>query len=218
MAVPYEDPVPGKGSDFASIRDSFYLLMTMNQYTMNERVAARKSSEGLLRIVLFSKDLQLRDSDLSLKDTRQKLAEELREGRKRGVVPVFISTMWFLFALAISIQGAFGFLGENTTAHDLALGFLLSWLPVLILGSIVDRNPVAAEDVRRKLNKLVDDVRISLLDDEFKNAFIRSFNGQPESARMVGWVKEVCDNSQYDTNFFTAFAGQGRRPWHYGAA
>ncbi|KAF2816347.1 uncharacterized protein BDZ99DRAFT_407064 [Mytilinidion resinicola] len=218
MSVPYDNSVPNKESDFAHIRDSFYLLMTMNQYTMNDRASSRKSSEGLLRIVLFSRDLRLRNSKLSLKQTREKLAEELREGRKRGVVPVFVSTMWFLFALAISIQSAFGFLGENTTAHDLALGFLLSWLPVLILGGIVDRNPVAAEDVRRKLNKLVDHVRESLLNDELRNEFIRSFEGQAEFPRLEAWVKEVYDDCEYMTKFFTAFAGQGRLPWHYGAA
>ena len=104
MAVPYEDQVPGPGSDFASIRDSFYILMTMNQFTMNPQASVRKESEGLLRIALFSKDLRLHGTTSSLKETRQKLAQELREGRKRGVVPVFISTMWFLFALGLSIQ------------------------------------------------------------------------------------------------------------------
>ena len=104
MAVPYEDQVPGRGSDFASIRDSFYILTTMNQFTMNPQASMRKESEGLLRIALFSKDLRLHGTPLSLKETRQKLAQELREGRKRGVVPVFISTMWFLFALGLSIQ------------------------------------------------------------------------------------------------------------------
>jgi len=104
MAVPYEDQVPGRGSDFASIRDSFYILTTMNQFTMNPQASMRKESEGLLRIALFSKDLRLHDTPSSLKETRQKLAQELREGRKRGVVPVFISTMWFLFALGLSIQ------------------------------------------------------------------------------------------------------------------
>ncbi|OCK77644.1 hypothetical protein K432DRAFT_407131 [Lepidopterella palustris CBS 459.81] len=218
MAVRYEDQIPGEKSDFASIRDSFYILMTMNQYTMNARASMRKESEGLLRIVLFSKDLRLLGTDSPLNATREKLAQELRKGRKRGVVPVFISTMWFLFALAISIQSAFGYLGENTTAHDLALGFLLSWLPVLILGSIVDRNPVAADDMRRKLNELVDLVRRSLQDDTIRQEFINSFKNQPEAERMKEWVENVHRRCGFMTNFFVGFAGQGRIPWHYGAA
>lgn len=218
MAVPYEDQVPGRGSDFASIRDSFYILTTMNQFTMNPQASMRKESEGLLRIALFSKDLRLHGTPSSLKETRQKLAQELREGRKRGVVPVFISTMWFLFALGLSIQSAFGFLGNNSTAHDLALGFLLAWLPVLILGSIVDRNPVAAEDTRRRLNFLVDLVRRSLQDETIKLGYIRSFRSQHEANRMAEWVEKVYSKCEFMENFFVDFAGQGRTPYHYGAA
>ncbi len=69
----------------------------MNQFTMKPNVSVKREAEGLLRIVLFSKDLQLLDKNI-------RLAKDLREARKRGVVPVFISTLWFLFSLAISIQ------------------------------------------------------------------------------------------------------------------
>lgn len=115
MAVPY-DQVPdeeeeaGSGreqTDFASIRDSFYILMNMNQYTMNPGVFRnQKDAERLLRIVLFSKHLPLEGKSPggSLNKKRQNLARYLRKSRRRGVVPVFISTMWFLFSLAISIQ------------------------------------------------------------------------------------------------------------------
>ena len=45
--------------DYLSIRDSFYLLITMNQYTMKATVRQKKEAEGLLRIALFSKELRL---------------------------------------------------------------------------------------------------------------------------------------------------------------
>lgn len=161
MAVPCGKLVPARHSDFSSIRDSFYLLMTMNQYTMRPKVRQKKEAEGLLRIVLFSKDLGLLKPDKAtevseamlrrsshetpttaydsgtsrfpglniaptmsrrpsidlepighLNSLRQALAADMRAGRKRGVVPVFITTMWFLFSLAISTQFAFGFLGQ----------------------------------------------------------------------------------------------------------
>ncbi len=76
----------------------------MNQFTMKPNVSVKREAEGLLRIVLFSKDLQLLDKNIRLATERQRLAKDLREARKRGVVPVFISTLWFLFSLAISIQ------------------------------------------------------------------------------------------------------------------
>lgn len=113
---------------------------------------------------------------------------------------------------------AFGYLGENATAHDLALGFLLSWLPVIILGSIVDRNPMASEDVRLKLNALMDHVRESLQDPEIRREFVQSFSDQAESERLGMWIEEIARHSRYMDNFFVHFAGQGRVRWHYGAA
>jgi len=76
-------------------------------------------SEKLLRIALFSDTLRLSEGPLFLSQTglsdldgmpkselverRRFLAQSLREYRRKGVVPVFFSFMWFFFALAISI-------------------------------------------------------------------------------------------------------------------
>ena len=79
----------------------------MNQYTIKRRMPAQEA-ERLLRIALFSDSLQLmvvEDETRSLVKRRRKLARTIREHRKRGVVPVFISLMWFLFSLVVSIQG-----------------------------------------------------------------------------------------------------------------
>jgi len=235
MAVPFTS-TPDRKTDFGSMRDSMYLLLTMNQYTMKPTAILReKEAEGLLRIVLFSKDLKLTDTDKSLRQMRRILARELREMRRRGVVPgshilqpadailtdlvaVFISTMWFLFAFALSIQAAFGVVGENRTAHDLALGCLLAWLPILILGSIVDRNPIASEAIRKKLNALVDHVRHALRDRRHRDHFVSSFRDQPEFDRLTVWVRDVAEKAEYMDNFFVDFAGQARVRWHYGAA
>ena len=84
MAVPY-DKTPAHKTDFGSMRDSMYLLLVMNQYTMRPLFA--KEAEGLLRIVLFSRDLNLTDTNIPLRKMRRILAGELRETRRRGVVP-----------------------------------------------------------------------------------------------------------------------------------
>ena len=79
----------------------------MNQYTIKRRMPAQEA-ERLLRIALFSDSLQLmvvEDETRSLVKRRRKLARTIRERRKRGIVPVFISLMWFLFSLVVSIQG-----------------------------------------------------------------------------------------------------------------
>lgn len=86
-------------------------------------------AEKLLRIALFSDALILSgrkdgmvpdDMTLSIMATssksvlkRRALAQSLRENRKKGVVPVFVSLMWFLFSLVISIHGLLWGLGEQ---------------------------------------------------------------------------------------------------------
>jgi len=130
--------------------------------------------------------------------------------------------MWFLFAFALSIQDSFVHLGANSTAHDLALGCLLAWFPILILGSIVDRNPIAAEVIRKKLSKLVDNVHHSLRDRENRNSFISTFKEESDYAELKLWIEKIAnvDEVLYDQmhDFFVDFAGQGRIRWHYGAA
>ncbi|KAF2093584.1 hypothetical protein NA57DRAFT_47952, partial [Rhizodiscina lignyota] len=218
MSVPYNAYPLCEESHFASMRDSMYILMNMNQYTMKP-IAMKKEAEGLLRIVLFSKDLRLKDTSSSLREVRRSLARSLRNGRRKGVVPVFISTMWFLFSLAISIQGAFDLIGSNPTAHDLALGLLLSWLPVLILSCIVDRNPIAADDIRMKLNNLIDHVCVSLQDPHIREEFFQSFEHRPEAEKMRNWVVRINRVTDFIRgSFFIDFAGQGRIRWHYGCA
>lgn len=147
--------------DMLDMRDSLYILSVMNQYTVKSPIDPAHA-ETLLRVALFA---DITTPTLDLKARRRKLALTLREGRKRGIVPVFVTLMWFLFSLAISIEGAFSTLGENATAHDLALGLLLAWFPVLILSSIVDRNPTQSSGTCSKLNKLLKEVQIALRTD-----------------------------------------------------
>lgn len=104
MAVPYGGPVPDERSEFASIRDSFFILMNLNQYKMKPVISMTREAEGLLRIVLFSRELELCGSRRSLRRMRAKLARELRSNRRRGVVPIFVSSLWFVVAVGISIE------------------------------------------------------------------------------------------------------------------
>ena len=105
IATRYEE-VPDEDSQFEQIRDSFYLLSVLNQYTIKRKMPSVEA-EKLLRISIFSDSLQLQvseDESRSLVKRRRKLAKTIREARKKGVVPVFISLMWFLFSLVVSIQ------------------------------------------------------------------------------------------------------------------
>ncbi|EMC96232.1 hypothetical protein BAUCODRAFT_69340 [Baudoinia panamericana UAMH 10762] len=228
MAAPYDSFDEDRRSNFQSMRDSLYLLATLNQYSIAPEVLYTnkhnsKPAEGLLRVVLFSKDLRLlkrRRPPDELNAMRQKIAQQLRDTRRKGVVPVFLSTLWFLFAMAISIQSSFGYVGSNATAHDLALGCLLAWLPILILCGIIDRNPVSADDIRKKINRLIDHVRKSLMDEQVRRLFAETIDAAEERAQVERRINDLGEQCAIMGNvpFFEGFAGQARVRWHYGAA
>jgi hypothetical protein len=73
------------------------------------------------------------------------LAHHLHLLRRRGMYPLTISIVWFMAAFATGIYQSFREVGDYTIAHSLAVGLLLSWLPILVLMSIADRNPNGVE-------------------------------------------------------------------------
>ncbi|KFY86847.1 hypothetical protein V498_07360 [Pseudogymnoascus sp. VKM F-4517 (FW-2822)] len=165
---------------FAELRDSMYILSVFNQFAFNHEDPSRTAD--ILEFALFS-----RANELPI--IRQELATSLRRDRKHGVVQVLLSIFWFLVALAISIFKAFGELGDNSTAHNLALGLLMSWLPVLTSTSLVDRNPTSE-----------DRVRIDLA------AFLRE--SETRRLHVPGNIERMLGR----------FGGQAREKWHYGIA
>lgn len=174
-------------------------------------------SESILRVVLFENTLQMHGSMESRDNIvarRTVLARALREGRKKGVIPVFISFLWYVFALALSIELAYDEIGGNSTAHNLAMGLLVGWLPVLVVASTVDRNSVSADAVCEKLNDLIREVREALLDQSTIQRYKTATNSEE---KCLDWVDTLRDQS-FEGDFFVAFGGQGRSHFHYGVA
>ena len=95
------------------------------------------------------------------------------------------------------------------------MGLLLAWLPTLILACIVDRNPVSANAIRSKLNRLVDAVRVALLNPDLRNTYIKDI-GRPQG--QFDWTILLSNEEYFREDFFVGFAGQGRKRWHYGVA
>ncbi|TKA81749.1 hypothetical protein B0A55_01129 [Friedmanniomyces simplex] len=94
------------------------------------------------------------------------------------------------------------------------------WLPVVVLCSIVDRNPASADDIRKKLNRLIDHVRKSLMDHQIRTDFINTIDDVADRLEMERRIKDLglyCEAIR-DADFFENFSGQGRVKWHYGAA
>ena len=146
---------------------------------------------------------------------RTELARNMREGRKKGVIPIFISFLWFVFALALTIELAFDDIGGNETAHNLALGLMVCWLPVLIVATAVDRNSVSADSIQQRLNELLEDVRHTLIDPTTLNKYKQMTNTRDDT---FAWTAALHDNDSYDGEFFVSFGGQGREHFHYGVA
>lgn len=142
-------------STFSSVRDSFAILCVMNQYKLSSRLPISEPTlRGNILSALFLDDDVARRPGLV--KYRTFVAVEIRRCRKRGVVPVLASLGWYFFALAISMYKAFGDVGDNATAHNLALGLLMGWLPVLVATAIIDRNNVDSEHVVKLLNQLME--------------------------------------------------------------
>jgi len=190
----------------------------MNQYSLRPGIP-QVEAEKLLRITLFSDTLKLAADEKPTKTLpmrRRKLARSLRQGRKQGAVPVFLSSMWFMFAMAISIEMAFGEIGNNATAHNLAMGLMLAWFPAMILCGMVDLSPGASDEVRLRLNHLLDTVRTALLDENLSKTYIRH---PPQTAEDLQWTDVLREHRFLGkSGFFTGFAGQGRVRWHRGVA
>lgn len=71
----------------------------MNQYSIRSGLPDVEA-EKLLRVALFSDTLKLSDTESeTLPMKRQKLAYRLRAGRRQGLVPVFVSLVWWMFGL-----------------------------------------------------------------------------------------------------------------------
>ncbi|KAG9244386.1 hypothetical protein BJ878DRAFT_506442 [Calycina marina] len=138
-------------------RDVLYILSCVGQYeyrtfgtrrsTVISNIRDRRDRALVYGILTPLENTNERDV-IYTRVIAQNLAFQLRCNRRRGVFPVLINVAWFIVAFAFSLVTAFANLGDNTTAHSLALGIFVAWLPVLICSTIMDRNPTASTRCR----------------------------------------------------------------------
>lgn len=116
---------------------------------------------------------------------------------------------------------AWGQLGANATAHNLAMGLLTAWLPVLILCCIVDRNPAASEAVQKALMAHIKLTRETLVSRQERQEALEREEAQPHSRKNsyeAHWTYHLKSNFDDWDRLFNRFAGQGRVRFHYGVA
>ncbi|KAK3321232.1 hypothetical protein B0T19DRAFT_445004 [Cercophora scortea] len=141
----FELPPARDGARAALVEDLVYgLFRPMEDTRLPPPPRRRRRQEG------SEEDKRRKRSALLTRELLEALAFQLRMYRRRGVYLAGINIFIFLGAFAISVGLAFASdLGAWTTAHSLALGLLVSWLPILVMFTILDRNPVSA--VRNKV-------------------------------------------------------------------
>lgn len=135
--------------------DVYFILSCMNQFELPSTPRMRRRFLEVLVYGLFrpltagspaaDEDEGEAEEAVLLRELAATMAFQLRMLRRRGVIPTLGSLATFLIAFVFSVVLAFDDLGDRTTAHSLGIGLLFGWLPLLIISSIIDRNPVSAD-------------------------------------------------------------------------
>lgn len=149
--------IAGNNNQQSLRRDAYYVLSCIGQFKLPEAADEgflEPLMYGLFRpfVTLDAGEPVVRAAARPQRKARrwtsellQEMAFHLRMLRRRGVYPSFVSIFLFFIAYAVALVLAFADVGGRTTAHALALGILVSWLPLLVLFTILDRNPVSAD-------------------------------------------------------------------------
>ena len=72
---------------------------------------------------------------------------------------------------------------------------------------------MSADAIREKLNNLINDVRMALLDPDILAAYMQDTRSTEADFR---WAQCLHNEESFGGDFFVNFAGQGRAHWHYG--
>ena len=135
--------------------DAYYALSCFNQFELptgnrNDKVVC----EDFMKALVYGLFRPLKDGEtdseenIDIEYTRQllkALANQLRSLRRRGVVPMLLSLLAFLTTFIFSVVLAFSDVNGDLDVTPLTIGLLYSWLPLLVIYSIMDRNPVSSE-------------------------------------------------------------------------
>jgi hypothetical protein len=132
-----------------SWNDAYYVLSCLNQFDIPLDVEGLIPSYFLEALVygLFCPVLEdgCEESTQLTTLLLTAIAHQLRMFRRRAVMPTMASLGAFLIAFVFSVVLSFADVGDHTKVDLLVLGLLFTWLPVLVMFTIVDRNPVSSD-------------------------------------------------------------------------
>ncbi|KAM7187294.1 hypothetical protein V8F20_011049 [Naviculisporaceae sp. PSN 640] len=129
--------------------NAFFVLTSLSQYDIPELHPNQLETllYGLFRPTVQGFYDEHHDGELTGQLLDQ-LAFQLRMLRRRAVIPTLASLGTFLVAFVFSVVLSFADTPESGSVDQLGLGLLYTWLPMLVIFTIVDRNPVSADRVR----------------------------------------------------------------------
>ncbi|KAM7189191.1 hypothetical protein V8F33_010193 [Rhypophila sp. PSN 637] len=113
------------------------------------------------------------DSALLTHQLLSQMAYQLRMLRRRAVIPTLASLGTFLVAYVFSVVLSFAELTDSASVDQLALGLLWSWLPVLVMFTIVNRNPVSGTHAKVLMERWLYNVQAVKLHREGKTPVIQ---------------------------------------------
>jgi hypothetical protein len=145
--------VSGTETYSAEKMNAYYVLSCVGQFRLpgiGEAEFLSALSYGLFRPMVALNQAEPATGNARAQEWTEQLLEEmafqLKMLRRKGVYPAFLSVFLFFVAYAVSVILAFADLGAQSTAQAMAI--LIGWLPLLVLFSIIDRNPTSADRSR----------------------------------------------------------------------
>lgn len=125
--------------------DAYYVLCCIGQFELPEDTDCflEALTYGLFKPIQDLAKIPRKQNDTAKRwtaDLLHAMAHQMRRSRRLGVWPTSASI--FLFFVAYTTSVVMSFL---TTTHSLAFGILITWFPLLLFFSILDRNPNSAE-------------------------------------------------------------------------
>ncbi|KAM7217637.1 hypothetical protein V8F06_007021 [Rhypophila decipiens] len=170
-----------------------------------------------------------RQAERWTQDLLRAMARQMRRSRRLGIYSTLASIFLFFVAYAASVVLAFAEgLGERTTTHSLAFGILITWLPLLLLFSILDRNPNSADRTRDFCHRWLWNVRaVREWERGMEKDPRREDLAEPywwTKAREKEWYATRrqeqlgCDARRQCHHELGTFIGQGRKMGYYNLA
>lgn len=142
---------------------AYFVLCCLNQFHLDKLALIEHDGEpaSMVNILIYglfrplSND-QAPDVDLT-NQLLVMLAFQLRMLRRRGVIPTLANLATFLVAFAFSVVLAFAELDKGNTPFPLSFGLLVTWAPLLVVFTVVDRNPTSSERTAKVAAPFPDD-------------------------------------------------------------